>query len=66
MKNANGFTIITKSLQESYEQGTKGSQDKTPEICGYYGRACREMDSEKGANKMPCQSCGLAKYGSWE
>ena len=59
-----GFAIITKSLQEAYEQGTKGSPDRTPDICGYYGRACRQLDKVEGANKMLCQGCGLAKYGS--
>lgn len=57
-----GFTVVTKSLQEAYEQGTKGSQDKTPDICGYYGRACRQMDKAEGANRALCQGCGLAKY----
>lgn len=56
------FTKITKILQEAYEQGTKGSQDKTPEICGYYGRACRKMDNEEGANRNLCMSCGLERY----
>ena len=56
------FATITKGLQEAYEQGTKGSQDKTPEICGYYGRACSQIDKAEGANRIPCQSCGLAKY----
>lgn len=56
------FPIITKSLQESYEQGTKGIPDKTPEICGYYGRACSQIGKKEGANRMPCLNCGLAKY----
>jgi hypothetical protein len=56
------FPMITKSLQEAYEQGTIGSQDKTPELCGYYGRACRQLDKPEGANRMLCQGCGLAKY----
>lgn len=56
------FAIITKNLQEAYEQGTKGSEDKTPEICGYYGRACRQMGKAEGANRVLCMYCGLAKY----
>lgn len=58
----NSFPIITKAHQEAYEQGTKGSKDKTPEICGYYGRACRQLGKVEGANRMLCTDCGLAKY----
>jgi hypothetical protein len=57
--------IITKSLQEAYEQGTKGSQDLTPDICGYYGRACRQIDKEEGANRALCMGCGLNHYVNW-
>lgn len=57
-----GFPIITKSLQEAYEQGAKGSLDKTPEICGHFGRACRQIEKEEGANRALCQGCALAKY----
>ena len=56
------FPVITKSLQEAYEQGTKGSQDKTPDICGFYGRACRQLEKEEGANRASCQYCGLKMY----
>jgi len=60
------FSVITKSLQEAYEQGTQASQDKTPEICGYYGRACRQLEKQEGANRMLCNGCGLAYYsGGW-
>lgn len=59
---ATAFPIITKSYQEAYELGTKGSQDKTPEICGFYGRACRQMDKDEGACRALCIDCGLAKY----
>jgi hypothetical protein len=62
LKMHRGFSKITKNMQEAYEQGTKGSQDKTPEICGYYGRACRQMDKDEGANRVLCQGCGLARY----
>ncbi len=63
--NIKSFPIITKSLQEAYELGTKGSEDKTPEICGYYGRACRQIDKSEGANMALCQGCGLARYCSF-
>ena len=56
------FPFITKDLQEAYEQGTKGSPDKTPEICGFYGRACSQLGKEEGANRVLCRNCGLARY----
>ena len=56
------FPLITKDLQEAYEQGTKGSRDKTPEICGFYGRACSQIGDPKGTNRALCMGCGLAKY----
>ena len=56
------FPVITKSLQEAYEQGTKGSTDKTPDTCGYYGRACRQLEKAEGANRALCQGCGLRVY----
>lgn len=57
-----GFAIITEKLQKAYERGAKNSQDKTPEICGYYGRACRQMGKAEGANRALCYCCGLAEY----
>jgi len=59
-----GFAIVTKGLQETYEQGAKGGPDKTPDICGYYGRACRQLEKAEGANRALCMSCELAKYCS--
>lgn len=56
------FPIITKSIQEAYKQETEGSEDKTPEICGYYGRACRQLEKKEGASRALCQHCGLAMY----
>ena len=56
------FPIITKALQEAYEKANEGNKDETPEICGYYGRACRQLEKSEGANRMTCQYCGLAKY----
>jgi len=56
------FPVVTKNLQEAYEQGTKGYTDKTPDICGYYGRACRQLEKQEGANRMSCQYCGLMEY----
>lgn len=56
------FAVITKRLQREYEQWAKGSRDETPDICGYYGRACRHFEEEEGANRALCQGCGLANY----
>jgi len=54
------FPIITKLLQQSYETETEPKgKDTTPELCGYYGRACRQMNKEEGANRMLCSGCGL-------
>ena len=56
----NKFAIVTKTLQTEYEQTAK--VDKTPELCGYFGRACRQMDKAEGANRALCLGCGLAQY----
>ena len=55
------FPIITKTIQASYEKLTEGKEDKTPMLCGYYGRACRHMDDPKGACMMLCMGCPLAE-----
>ena len=55
------FPIITKTIQASYEKLTEGKEDKTPMLCGYYGRACRHMDDPKGACTMLCMGCPLAE-----
>jgi hypothetical protein len=58
-----GFPVITKSLQEAYEKESLEVYGRyTPEICGYYGRACRQMEKSEGANRALCMSCDLAKY----
>jgi len=62
MKESIKFPVITTGLQKSYEKGIRESIDTTPELCGYYGRACRQLDKQEGANRMLCQNCGLAKY----
>lgn len=33
-----------------------------PSICGYIGRACRQIESEGGANRANCASCPLATF----
>lgn len=70
------FPIITPERQSAFEAAslagtlelpgasweTDGLRDKVPEICGYYGRACRQMNDDDGANSMICTSCPLAEY----
>lgn len=57
------FPIITKQLQAAFERSLPyGAPDKTPCICGYYGRACRQMGKEEGANRANCMRCPLAKF----
>jgi hypothetical protein len=59
------FPIITKGFQKLYEKDAKENKIAlvyTPEICGYYGRACRQMEKEEGANRALCMRCQLSKY----
>lgn len=60
------FPIITNAVQKEYEKcsmNTKSS-DRTPEICGYYGRACGQMDKNEGANRMLCNHCPLVEVAN--
>lgn len=57
--------IITKERQKKYEQiYLKNAllNNNIPEICGYYGRACRNMNSI--ANSMLCNGCSLSVFSS--
>lgn len=56
------FPFINKNIQQGYEKQQEGQPDLTPEICGYYGRACRQMDKAEGANRANCMSCALAAF----
>lgn len=63
----NIFPIITKEIQRSFETTCKStpqgiSLEELPMICGCYGRACRQMGKEEGANRMNCTGCPLAEY----
>ena len=62
MKESIKFPVITTGLQKSYEKETRENIDTTPELCGYYGRACRQLEKQEGADRMLCRYCGLAKY----
>lgn len=57
------FPIITEEVQENFEKDNIGkSVEDLPMICGYYGRACRQMDKTEGANRANCMHCPLAQY----
>lgn len=55
------FQIITPDVQRAYEHRARAfrAPDNTPLICGYYGRACRCMNSPDGANRCLCHGCPL-------
>lgn len=57
-----GFPVVTKDKQAAFEQAMEGKSDETPCICGYYGRACRQMDKPEGANRVNCMYCPLAEF----
>lgn len=57
------FPTITKKKQEFYEKIYLKHTDLNnhiPEICGYYGRACRRMDDK--ADRILCQGCTLSIF----
>lgn len=59
------FPIITKEKQTLYEEilsGNSDLQNAIPELCGYYGRACRCMNAE--ADRVLCRGCSLAVFVS--
>lgn len=57
------FAIITKKIQKDFESSQNGIKpEHLPELCGYFGRACRCMDKPEGANRALCMGCPLAEY----
>ena len=47
------FAIITEEIQKNFENICNGvTPENLPIICGYCGRACRQMGKEEGANRM--------------
>lgn len=58
------FPIITKTIQQEYERQYAAAPSGMPMICGYYGRACRQLEKTEGANRAACQRCPLAAYAS--
>lgn len=60
----NTFPIITNEKQKQFEATLTGNSKEfyIPCICGYYGRACRQINKEEGANRALCDMCSLSKY----
>lgn len=61
----NVFPIITKKKQQLYEKiylSHENLQNNIPCICGYYGRACRNMNNK--ADSMLCNGCTLSLFVS--
>lgn len=55
----NTFPIITKPVQQAFEQHAANG---VPDICGIAGRACRQMNDTEGANTALCSHCPLAAF----
>lgn len=59
------FPTITKKKQELYERMCLSNaelKNNIPCICGYYGRACRQMNDK--ADRMLCKGCSLSIFVS--
>lgn len=58
------FPIITKELQKKFENQCINTekQSNVPEICGYFGRGCRQMGKSEGTNRVLCIKCQLAEF----
>lgn len=57
------FAKITREVQKEFERKCKGEiPENIPMICGYLGRACRQMNKAEGANRMNCMDCPLAEF----
>lgn len=59
------FPIITKEKQKMYEKiylDSEKFENNVPCICGYYGRACRQMNDK--ADRMLCNGCELSIFVS--
>lgn len=57
------FPIITEDIQKKFESThADNTSMELPIICGFYGRACRQMGKAEGANRMLCNGCALAAY----
>lgn len=59
------FPVITKEKQRMYEKmylDNEKLENNVPCICGYYGRACRQMNNK--ADRMLCNGCELSIFVS--
>jgi hypothetical protein len=61
------FPIITEKKQKDFEESciktgiaSVESECGVPCICGYYGRACNQMDDK--ADRFLCIGCALAEF----
>lgn len=59
-----GF-VNDKKMEDETELDAKDVKDlaslwKSPCICGYYGRACRQMNDK--ADRFLCTGCALAEF----
>ena len=55
------FPTITNEKQAAFEaQATPAQKEQIPMICGYYGRACRQMNDK--ADRALCTGCPLAAF----
>jgi len=58
------FPIISNEKQQQFEAAlAENSKDfYIPCICGYCGRACRQMNKDEGANRAICDMSSLAEF----
>lgn len=59
------FPKIDENIQKGYEtveSHIPEEEKHIPIICGYKGKACRQMNKDEGANRVLCLDCSLAKY----
>lgn len=61
------FPTITSKKQKEFEKNcirnniaSDESKCNVPCICGYYGRACRQMNEK--ADRFLCTGCALAEF----
>lgn len=54
------FPVITGTIQKRFEMS--GIKEDVPCICGYRGRACRQMEKAEGTNRFLCNGCPLSEY----
>lgn len=59
----NIYPIVTKNKQKVYEKfflNNENLKNNIPEICGYYGRACKQMNDK--ADRTLCNKCTLSLF----